>query len=211
MMDFLKFPYRSNSLCLLYAVWGCITVLKDHTSWQTFMPLPANSLMKSARQVTAYVHIHFWISKYEYNSDESCTIAYRCHSLLAYWHTLRFVAVNEDGCVHSITAHFEENSEPMSHNIGMDSGNRLEPPLNDWRSERAPANINYYEFPTHFLVASMHTHCRNPAVHVQYWVQLSQITPVQWINLKLYFDVFPKPVPPLALCSHILDLPGWKV
>jgi hypothetical protein len=29
-------------------------------------PLPANSLMQSARHVTAHVHIHFWISKYEY-------------------------------------------------------------------------------------------------------------------------------------------------
>jgi hypothetical protein len=26
------FPDCSNSLCLLYIVWGCITVLKDHTS-----------------------------------------------------------------------------------------------------------------------------------------------------------------------------------
>jgi hypothetical protein len=28
----LMFPGSSNSLCLLYIVWGCITVLKDHTS-----------------------------------------------------------------------------------------------------------------------------------------------------------------------------------
>jgi len=87
--------------------------------------------MKSARQVTAYVHIHVWISKYEYNSGESCTIEYRCYSLPAYRHTLHFVALNEDGCVHGITAHFEENSELMSHNVGMDSGNRLAPHLND--------------------------------------------------------------------------------
>jgi hypothetical protein len=47
-------------LCLLYNVWGCITVLKDHTSWQMFMPLPANSLMQLVQHVTPYVHIHFW-------------------------------------------------------------------------------------------------------------------------------------------------------
>ena len=32
-----------------------ITVLKDHTLWQMFMPLPANSLMQSAGHVTVYV------------------------------------------------------------------------------------------------------------------------------------------------------------
>ena len=68
-----------------------ITVLKDHTSWQIFMPLPANSLMQSSQHITAYVHIHFWISKYEYNSGNSCSIQYRCNSLPAYWHTLHFV------------------------------------------------------------------------------------------------------------------------
>jgi len=71
------------------------------------MPLPANSLMQSARHVTAYVKIHFWISKYEYNSDDSCSIEYGCHILPAYWHTLYFVALNEYGCIHCNTAHFE--------------------------------------------------------------------------------------------------------
>jgi len=59
------------------------------------MSLPATSLMQSAQHVTAYVHICFWISKYEYNANDSCSTEYRCHSLLAYCHTLRFVAVNE--------------------------------------------------------------------------------------------------------------------
>jgi len=71
------------------------------------MPLPANSLIQSAWHVTTYVHIHFWISKYEYNSDDSCHIEYRCHSLPAYWHTLYFVALNEDESVHCIKLHFE--------------------------------------------------------------------------------------------------------
>jgi len=71
------------------------------------MPLPANSLMQSARHVTAYVHNHFWISQYEYNADESCSIEHRCHSLPAYRHTLYFVALNEYGCVHCIKVHFE--------------------------------------------------------------------------------------------------------
>jgi len=41
-------------MCLLYTVWGCITVLKDHTSWQMFMPLPANSLMQSAQHMFTF-------------------------------------------------------------------------------------------------------------------------------------------------------------
>jgi len=53
----------SNSLCLLYAVWGYTAVLKDHTSWQIFMPIPANSLMQSAWCVTANVHIPWYISQ----------------------------------------------------------------------------------------------------------------------------------------------------
>jgi len=72
-----------------------------------FMPLPANSLMQSAQHVIVYVHIHFWILKYEYNADDSYSIEYRCHSLPAYWHTLHFVAVNEDGCVQWIKARLE--------------------------------------------------------------------------------------------------------
>jgi len=104
---FLTLPDCSNSLCLLYSVWDCITVLKDHTTWQMFMPLPANSLMQSEQHVTAYVHIHYWISKYECNSHDSCSVEYRCHILPACWHTLHFVALNEDGSVHCITAYFE--------------------------------------------------------------------------------------------------------
>ena len=104
---FLKFADSSNSLCLLYSVWDSITVLKDHTSWQMFMPLPANSLMQSAYHVTAHVHIQCWISKHEYTADDSCIIEYRYQSFLAYWHTLYFVALNEDGCVHCIKAHFK--------------------------------------------------------------------------------------------------------
>ena len=52
---YLKFPV--TWLQQLYTVWGCITVLMDHTSWQMFMTLPANSLMHSAQHVTANVHI----------------------------------------------------------------------------------------------------------------------------------------------------------
>ena len=51
----------SNSLRLMYTLWGCIAVLKDHTSWQTFMSLPTNGLMQSARHVTANVHIPWYI------------------------------------------------------------------------------------------------------------------------------------------------------
>ena len=36
----------------------------------------------------------------------------------------------------------------MSHNITTDSGNLFASPLNDWRSERAPANINLCEIPS---------------------------------------------------------------
>jgi hypothetical protein len=82
----LDFPYISRlQQLLVYVVhWMWFTVLKDHTSWQMFMPLPANSLMQSARHVTVYVHINFWISKYEYNADDSCSTEYRCHGLPAY-------------------------------------------------------------------------------------------------------------------------------
>jgi len=72
-----------------------------------FKPLPANSLMQSAWYITAYIHIRFWISKYEYNADDSCSKEYRCHNLPAYWNNLHVVAVNEDGCVHCIEAQFE--------------------------------------------------------------------------------------------------------
>jgi hypothetical protein len=34
---------------------------------------------------------------------------------------------------------------------------------------------------------------------------------VQWKNLELGLEGFPKPIPPLALCSHVLDLLGWEV
>jgi hypothetical protein len=90
-----------------------------------------DAVMHSAQHVTANVHIHFMISKYESNSDNSSSIQYRCHSFPAYWHILHFVAVNEDGCVHCITAHLEYNGEPMSHNVTTDSGNPFAPPLND--------------------------------------------------------------------------------
>jgi hypothetical protein len=52
----LYFPYISRLQQLLVFVddWLGITVLKDHTLWQMFMPLPANSLMQSARHATAH-------------------------------------------------------------------------------------------------------------------------------------------------------------
>jgi len=99
----------------------------------------------------------------------------------------------------------------MSHNVTMDYGNLFAPPLNDWRSERAPPNINFCEFPSCILVPTMHTLCCIPDVHGQCWVQFSQITPLQWIHFESCHVDFPKPVPPLALCSHVLDLLGWKV
>ena len=90
--------------------------------------------------------------------NDSYSTQYRSHSLPAYWHTLHFVAVNEEGCVHCITVHFEENGETMSHIVTMDSGNPFAPPLNDTRTETAPANINYFELLSHFLVPTMNTH-----------------------------------------------------
>ena len=57
---YLKLPL--TWLQQLYTVWGCITVLKDHTSWQMYVPLPANSLMQSERHVTANVHIPVYIT-----------------------------------------------------------------------------------------------------------------------------------------------------
>ena len=106
---FFKFPITWLQQLLVSDIhcMGYNTVLKHHTSWQMFVPLPANSLMKSARHVTAYVHFRCWISKNEYKADESCSTEYRCHSLPAYWHTSHFVAVNEDRRVHCIKAHFE--------------------------------------------------------------------------------------------------------
>jgi hypothetical protein len=67
----LTFPGCSNSLCLLYTGWGllCSRIIPHGCS----SPLPANSLIQSAWHVTAHVHIHFWISKYEYNADDSCS------------------------------------------------------------------------------------------------------------------------------------------
>jgi hypothetical protein len=54
--------FRLQQLLVYVVHWMGFTVLKDHTTWQSFMPLPANSLMQSARHVTAYVHIHFWMN-----------------------------------------------------------------------------------------------------------------------------------------------------
>ena len=88
----------------------------------------------------------------------------------------------------------------MSHNVTMDSRDPFVPPLNDWRSERSPPNINFCELP----------YCCIPVVHRQFWVQFSQVTPVQRINLELYLVGFPKPVPPVALCSHFLNLLDWE-
>ena len=117
--------------------------------------------------------------------DDSYSTDYRWHTLQAYWHTSHFVAVNEDGCVHCIKTRFKQNGETMSHNITIDSGNPFAPPLNDWRSEGAPPNIHFHERPSHILVPTMHTHCCIPVVHGQFWVQFSQITPMQWTNQEL--------------------------
>jgi hypothetical protein len=83
----LDFPYISRlQQLLVFAVhWMGIAVLKDHTSWQMFMPLPANNLIQSAQHVTAHVHITFWISKYQYNIDDSFSREYRYHGLPAHW------------------------------------------------------------------------------------------------------------------------------
>jgi len=62
----------------------------------------------------------------------------------------------------------------MSHKVTTDSGNMFAPPLSDWRSERAPTNINYCELPSHILVPNTHTHCCIPDVHGQCWVQFHQ-------------------------------------
>ena len=70
---YLQFPVTWLQQLLVFAVCGCIAVLKDHTLWQMFMSLPASSLMHSARHVTTYVHILCWVSKYEYTADEYCS------------------------------------------------------------------------------------------------------------------------------------------
>ena len=88
----LEFPDCSN-LCLLYTVSGLLS--SRVIPYDMFMSLPANSLMQSAWHVTAYVHI---MTPAAQITDDS---------LQAYWHTSHFVALNEDGCVHCIKAHFE--------------------------------------------------------------------------------------------------------
>jgi len=64
-------------------------------------------MVNKISRVTAYVHIRSWISKYEYNADDYRNIEYRCHSLPAYCHTLHFMALNDNGCVYCIKAHFQ--------------------------------------------------------------------------------------------------------
>ena len=76
----------------------------------------------------------------------------------------------------------------MSHNITMDSGNPFALHLSDWRSERAPPNINFCEIPSRILVPTMHTYYHIPVVHGQCWVQFSYITSVQWINLVSWWS-----------------------
>ena len=52
----LDFPWVSRLQQHVFVVHCMgITVLKDHTLWQMFMPLPANSLMQSAWHVTAHI------------------------------------------------------------------------------------------------------------------------------------------------------------
>jgi Tfp pilus assembly protein PilZ len=46
----------------------------------------------------------------------------------------------------------------MSHNVTTYSENPYAPPFNDWRSERAPSNINFCKLPLRILVLTMHTH-----------------------------------------------------
>ena len=77
MLDFPKFLVMEQLLVFVVLYMGCITVLKDHTSCQMIMPLLANSLVQSPWHVTEYVYMLFWISKYEYSTDDSCTIEYR--------------------------------------------------------------------------------------------------------------------------------------
>ena len=180
-----------------------VTVLKDHTSWQMFMALPANSLLQSGQHGTAFVHIHFWISKNECNSDASCSIEYRCHSLTAYWHTFHFVAVNEDGCVQcssiwvKLWAHVSQCHHGFQGPI-CSSFKWLKKCKSTSKHQILWTSI------THFATHHALTHCCIPVVHGQFWVRFSQIIPVQWINLKLCLVSFPKPVPPLVLCS-----PWW--
>jgi hypothetical protein len=89
--------------CTMYGAALLCSWISPH---DMFVPVPANSLMHSAWHVTTYVHIRFWISKYKYKASVSCNIEYRCHNLPAYWHTLHFMVLNEDGCVHCTKAHF---------------------------------------------------------------------------------------------------------
>jgi len=105
-----------------------------------------------------------------------------------------FVAVYEYGCtsIPCIISHFEQNGESMSHNVTRDSGNSFGTFLNNLRSERAPPYFNFCELPSHIFLPTMHTLCCISAVNGQCWVQFSQITPLQWIKLKLRLVGFPK-------------------
>ena len=196
----LDFPRVSRLHQILVFVVHCtgIIVLKDHTLWHLFMSLPVNSLMQSAWHVTAYVRM---MTPTTQITDDT-----------AFKHT---------GTLHILWLSMKMD---VSTALKLISSKMVKPCLTispwiqepicssfKWRSEEAPPNIHFRELPSHILVPTMHTHCCIPAVHGQCWVQFSQITPVQWTNNELFLDVFPKPVPTLVLCSHVLDLPGWKV
>ena len=53
--------------CVCCTLYGAAFLYSRIIPHDMFMRLPANSLMQSAWHITAYVHIHFWITKYEYN------------------------------------------------------------------------------------------------------------------------------------------------
>jgi hypothetical protein len=77
----------SKSLSLLFTVWSRITVLKDHTLWKVFMPLPGNSLMQSPQHITVYVHIpfsHFTFCKSKFGKHYQI-LCHDARSFLTLW------------------------------------------------------------------------------------------------------------------------------
>jgi len=80
-------------------------------------------------------------------------------------------------------------------------------------SKRAPAHINYCELPSRFLVPTMRTHTHTLLYPSCTWTIMGTVFTNHYnaMDKSLCLNGFPKPVPPLALCSNVLDRPGWKV
>ena len=172
---FLTFSVCSNSLFVVYCMW--IPVLKDHNSWQMFMPLPGDSLMQSAQLVTAFVHIHFWISNYEYNSNDiwikipqlSSKLAHFkfCGSQWRWMFPLHYSLFWVKWWTHVSQRHHGFR-EPICSSFKW---------LKKWKST---CKYKFLWTSSRFLVPTVHTYCCIPVVrlHGQCWVQFSPITAV---------------------------------